>query len=101
GYIKKQIEKLDAYSSYKPQAFEIEDRKLTYLINANSSADQSLVQLGGVPYPQTSGDVEQMRENIVAFRRSFGQHARNLQDEFSKIQDGVVSAEKSMKTIVS
>lgn len=107
NFIRQQLEQINAYLSTKPveysriitTGFTVETKKIQYLISANSSADQSLAQLGSIPYPVTSGDVEQMRENVIAFRRSVGQHIRNVQDEISLIRSGVDDATKQMQGI--
>lgn len=100
GYARKQVGQLTAYLTNQPVEQSPDEKNLGFLKRANTIADQSLTQLGSIPYPQTASDVEQMRENVISFRRSVGQHARNLQDEFKNIDDGVQSAKKEMEQLV-
>lgn len=103
GYARKQVGQLQAYLT-TPAVAQVPntgEQKLEFLTRANASADQSLVQLGSIPYPQTATEVEQMRENVVSFRRSVGQHARNLQDDFKQIDNSVKTTKKEMAQVVA
>jgi hypothetical protein len=70
-----------------------------FLTHANNSADQAIAQLGTVPYPSDSLDLDFARENIIALRRSVGQHSRLVNEEFSTIRKDVLEASKQMSVV--
>ena len=57
-----------------------------HLTNAVRSVDNLLNQIASLPVVRTTQDVEGLREAIASFRRSIGQHARNVEGEYEKIK---------------
>jgi hypothetical protein len=70
---------LDSITTYMQQFATSPDQP--HLDNANSHADAILVQLPGVSPLATTGDVEGLQAAAISFRRSVGQHTRNVDSE--------------------
>jgi hypothetical protein len=55
------------------------------LLKSSSPLDQILTQLATIYVPRVPEDIEGLREALTTFRRSMGQHARQLENEYEKI----------------
>jgi len=84
-------DRLDAVnSSVKEQTAQITEYKtnqnVAHLTNASNMCDQILNQLGPIPIATTPEDVEGLREAMISFRRSLGQHARHAETDYEELE---------------
>lgn len=63
----------------------IQNKQTDRLVNqANSHIDNALAQARSIYVPVVPEEVEGLREDIITFRRSAGQHLRRTKDEFKE-----------------
>lgn len=60
------------------------DKNINHLNNANTSADQILMNLRGLWVPVKDLDLEQVRDAISSFRKSVGQNSRYVEQELQE-----------------
>lgn len=63
--------------------------QLPHLVSANNHADAALQQVAGMNVPLVPADVEGLRDDIVKFRRSAGQHLGNLEKDVAAAKTAV------------
>lgn len=73
---KEQVAQLNAYKT---------DKNDTRLTNASNTCDQILNQLASIPIATTPAEVEGLREAMISFRRSLGQHARHVETDYDNL----------------
>lgn len=64
------------------QAF-VNTKQKPSLVNANNQADAALQQVATLNVPLVPADVEGLRDDVANFRKSAGQHLRNLEKSFA------------------
>jgi len=66
------------------QAFMNTNQPARLIGNANNNADAALQQVASLNVPLVPSDVEGLRDDVTNFRRSAGQHLRNLEGDIAK-----------------
>lgn len=64
---------------------------LRHLANSNTNIENALVQAGFLPKITGTPDVESVQDAIVSFRRSVGQHIRNLDNQADETKESLKS----------
>lgn len=72
------------------------NRNIGHLQNADSYVEQSLPLLSQISFPFVTEDVEGMRESIISFKKSVGQHSRHIQDGFDQSQKQMIDLENKI-----
>lgn len=84
---------LTQLATYLQNFFDAPEQPV-YLDNANAQADAILTQLPSLAARVTSEDVQEVQSAVSTFRRSVGQHLRNIESDV----DGLRVAAKAVKT---
>lgn len=70
----------------------IQNKQADRLVNqANSHIDNALAQARSIYVPVVPEEVEGLREDVITFRRSAGQHLRRTKDEFNEARSALTN----------
>jgi hypothetical protein len=86
--VQNQIAQLTAFNN---------DSNIQHFVAANARADEILVQIRNLFAPQTFKDVEGLREAVSSFRKSVGQHQRNVDEQFETASEKLKSLEERIE----
>ncbi|HEV7743790.1 MAG TPA: hypothetical protein VGO56_02235 [Pyrinomonadaceae bacterium] len=86
--LRQQIDQLEGYKTSQNEA---------QIVAADNNRAAVLNITASIPTPHSVEDVEGLRDAITSFRRSFGQHARNLEAEYEKLNEEFAALKSNFK----
>jgi hypothetical protein len=78
-----------------------QDGDTNTLAQASGHGDSIVAYMTAIIVPQNSDDVAAIGEAIVSFRRSVGQHTRNVGDQLEQLRSGIEGARQIARDVTS